>query len=639
MQCSYPSCSCTPEALHGAAGRAIVLHLLNAREAGAETTVSGRLCKHVRVNAVDEPERHDSEESDEAARGGLMYLQQLGFRRLDLLEQRAAALEVLDRSSLAGDRRATAYNPLPEQVQRLLAVATDHLRTVQVTVEDSGGKIPAIFTLVRSAYETTGLPEPLTALRAVDTLRSRGRLIARKPMSDRGECEHQIESHQRLRSSGRTRGRWATGIASVTVASLFTVSIPAANATTGESLDVATSERTVITGTVARDGRPVKHADILLIAWPNHSTLAALEDGERVPTLAAGRVVANASGRFAVDVDPADIPSQYKEPDGGVHFEVVAADATEEVFWEFSTAGGARSAKTHPALAVWPNARVSEDSLRGRAARNIGPTHIDLDLGMRPTARELDDDPATWIDDEESQRVVPSQAVLRGSAPKEPRRADFDRRIDSSDGGFTTLGQGWCATGTYQNGRTESFMRTVGTTQAKNYVVQTSSSSHTLGIAYKSGSTSSWTQDGTTTTTTGVSSTDHLGYNVTIRNQVNYRKHIPCDGVPLGAERWRPSSIHSLGSSYVLHSSRPAWTAAANCTTYPGSTGVKEKTVGTNVTFSSGVNFSYVSLSAKAAYASSTVQRWTPTNTGSFKLCGSTSSGWAGAPQAGAFVP
>jgi hypothetical protein len=100
---------------------------------------------------------HDTREPEDQAKRGLQFLQ-VGFRRLDALELRATALTVRDRSSLAGDRDAASYNPIPDQVLGLLSAATDHLRAVQVTVEETGGKILAmsLFTLVRSAYEATG---------------------------------------------------------------------------------------------------------------------------------------------------------------------------------------------------------------------------------------------------------------------------------------------------------------------------------------------------------------------------------------------------------------------------------------------------------------------------------------------------
>ncbi len=101
--------------------------------------------------------RTDTRESEEDALRGMEFLQR-GFRRLVAIEERVESLRVHERTSLAGDRDATPYDPIPDQVLGLIGTATDHLRAVQVTVEDSGGKVlaMALFTLVRSAYEAVG---------------------------------------------------------------------------------------------------------------------------------------------------------------------------------------------------------------------------------------------------------------------------------------------------------------------------------------------------------------------------------------------------------------------------------------------------------------------------------------------------
>lgn len=105
-----------------------------------------------------EPEQpRSTRESKEESERGFVFLRS-GFARLTGLEKRIAALEVHEPSSLSADRNWTRLNPIPDQVVGLLGSATDHLRAIQVTVEDSGGKIMAmsLFTLLRSAYEATG---------------------------------------------------------------------------------------------------------------------------------------------------------------------------------------------------------------------------------------------------------------------------------------------------------------------------------------------------------------------------------------------------------------------------------------------------------------------------------------------------
>lgn len=401
------------------------------------------------------------------------------------------------------------------------------------------------------------------------------------------------------------------------------------------ALDVNVSADTVVTGVVTKDGKPVAGADVLLIAWPNDAVLDALADGERVNTRVVARDAANDAGQFEVSLTPDSLSPEHRRKDGGVQLELVIADRQSEVIWNFTAVGAASELSRNGAL-TWGNERVDQRSLAARSELGVGPTHISVEIGERPTVRELGDEPENWVDDNGG-RLSAAGATDRAVAPKEPRRADFDT-IATVDGDVTPLAQGWCATGTYETGRTESFIRTIGVIQAKNWVDQSSSSSHTLGIAYKSGS-GAWSQSGTASRTTSTSSSDHLSYNGTLRNKVNYRKYVGCDGTPLNAEQWRSSSIHSLGSSVIIHSTRPDWQKSANCTNYPATTGTKSKTSGSNVTYSAGVNFSKISLSARASYSSYTKQRWVPSGgSGRFNLCGSSSSGWSGAAQAGAFV-
>ena len=100
---------------------------------------------------------HDNRETVDDARRGLLSLQ-LGFRRHEVLAERADALEVASGSALAHDRDAATYNPVPDLVFNILGTALDHLHGLQVSVEGSGGSILAMssFTLIRSTFEAAG---------------------------------------------------------------------------------------------------------------------------------------------------------------------------------------------------------------------------------------------------------------------------------------------------------------------------------------------------------------------------------------------------------------------------------------------------------------------------------------------------
>lgn len=100
---------------------------------------------------------YNTRESDEQAQAGLQDLKR-AFRRYDSLVARANVLDVDEGSSLAGDRDASGYMPVPDLVENTLGVALDHLHALKVSVEGSGGALLAMasFTLIRTAYEATG---------------------------------------------------------------------------------------------------------------------------------------------------------------------------------------------------------------------------------------------------------------------------------------------------------------------------------------------------------------------------------------------------------------------------------------------------------------------------------------------------
>lgn len=271
-------------------------------------------------------------------------------------------------------------------------------------------------------------------------------------------------------STSSTLVRTAAVVIGVAVAGTLTAAAPASENFGG----VATDAHTVVTGVVTRDGTPVARADVLLIAWPNDEVMDALEDGERVNTKVVGQEVADSAGRFAVSLDRRSLSTEYHRPDGGVQLEVVVADAADEVSWHF-TAAASTSLRS-----AWGNDRIDQRDLAERTLLNIGPTHVSIDIGKRPKAHELGDEPETWVDSSDEQLTL-SAADQLATGAKEPRRALFDDDIAIS-GDVTPLGQGWCATGSYKKGLQEDFIRTIGVKNATNWVDQTTSSSHSLGI-------------------------------------------------------------------------------------------------------------------------------------------------------------
>lgn len=171
-------------------------------------------------------------ESDELASLGLQLLQ-ASFRRLDTLEALLVGLDTAAGSALDGDRAAQPFQPVADHVIGCLSVATDHLRGVQVTVEDSGGKILplAMYTLIRSAYEAAGTALWLLAPTARDEriwramqLTWESRRQVRSVRTQLGESEdagftrmeHRLEELRNRRGSLRGRTLKRSDITSVT---------------------------------------------------------------------------------------------------------------------------------------------------------------------------------------------------------------------------------------------------------------------------------------------------------------------------------------------------------------------------------------------------------------------------------------
>ncbi len=100
--------------------------------------------------------QHDRQETSEHEELGRRSLS-LSFRRYESLAARSEAQSVRPGSSLAGDRAATPYSSVPDQVRASVGVALDHLHAFKLIVVDGEAALPfAMYTLVRSAYEAAG---------------------------------------------------------------------------------------------------------------------------------------------------------------------------------------------------------------------------------------------------------------------------------------------------------------------------------------------------------------------------------------------------------------------------------------------------------------------------------------------------
>ncbi|WP_143073175.1 hypothetical protein [Flavimobilis marinus] len=76
------------------------------------------------------------------------------FARLDTAESRSSAFKVRHGSLLAGDDRATAYDPVSYQVRYLFMAAFDHLGMLKRALDKDGMPVVAAYPLVRAALES-----------------------------------------------------------------------------------------------------------------------------------------------------------------------------------------------------------------------------------------------------------------------------------------------------------------------------------------------------------------------------------------------------------------------------------------------------------------------------------------------------
>lgn len=151
-------------------------------------------------------ERDDRQESAEHEELGRRLLER-GFARYDALLVRAEALQVRLGSSLAGDRAATPYSSVPDQVRTNIGVALDHLHAFKIVVVNGQAVLPfAMFTLLRSAYESMGtalwLMQPSSrderVLRSLKLARDNRRLV-----------------HALMEKDGRKDPRWSDSLAAL----------------------------------------------------------------------------------------------------------------------------------------------------------------------------------------------------------------------------------------------------------------------------------------------------------------------------------------------------------------------------------------------------------------------------------------
>lgn len=365
----------------------------------------------------------------------------------------------------------------------------------------------------------------------------------------------------------------------------------------------------LVAGTVREDQRPVADALIVARIWPNTSVLQQLKVGEKAPVKIVDYATTGPSGEFAVSLLPRLVDDEYMEVDGSVSVQLWLVHDGKEVPWNFS----ALPPTGKEAFENW-----STEPIRQSDSKLGDVLEINFEIGGEPNVRQSDDPASSWLG-------VDSYASSdRGS-------------LSLVDGGVPVAlatSTCWAAVpvgGTWLYNNRERFMAVYGWTGAKATISQavSSSSSHTVGVAYKP-NVGSWTVNGSTTQTisTGSAQTITGITNAFIHNSINYRRW-NCseanDNTTIVGTEIRPAGFYDIFNE--PHTSALHVSYTLGCVLK--SSGTIIKTQGTNQTFSAGVSTPYINLSARSGFNQGTRLEFNVTAPS--KVCGNSAQGWLAA--------
>jgi hypothetical protein len=385
------------------------------------------------------------------------------------------------------------------------------------------------------------------------------------------------------------------------------------------------ADATLVQGTITGTS-PVAGADVTLTAWPSTRTLAAQAEGDTVPTLALDATTSDSSGDYTLSADLSRLPAAYVEDGGAVSLQVdVAAAGVSQTYNLSAAVPGSVAA-----------AAADDVAVAG------APDRLDFDLAnstVTDAARDAvavsnDDDPAAAMPVDFSPTFTTPSAAATDTGPSV---SDNPASLPPPPGPNYPCGY-WTKVGTYLN-RPEHFMDAYAWTGAPATVVETSTSSHSLGIDVSLNG-KAWSLAGSVSADTRESNESGRTVSAGTRmyNGVNYLKYSQLCRYHdrAGKVHWYTDSEMRPGGFFDLTEGQFERPVAdpdfAYCdVVYPGDR--KTKSRGTNVTYSSGVSIvGVVSTSAHASFAQDTSITWNITAKSLF--CGSTSAGPLRAPQA-----
>ncbi|MFE2062408.1 DNRLRE domain-containing protein [Streptomyces sp. NPDC059467] len=242
-------------------------------------------------------------------------------------------------------------------------------------------------------------------------------------------------------------------------------------------------------------GAPVTDADVVLYAWPDNDTDAALQEGDSVKLQPVAKAVSDASGNYALRIGDLSTIAPQEDGNGIVNFETVAYSGSTQANFNFprklisastSSTGTAYLAAVTAAGSTI-DAFASSDAAAETASADIAPVTATLALSSLSSSTTDSDsaDPTRGSDD-----TPESVTDTPGSADPDDTAADYDEGV--TKGCMATLkknlGPQWVIVG-------QTYSATTGVEHTLSY---SKGASSTLGVGVSAeGTYGSWEASGT----------------------------------------------------------------------------------------------------------------------------------------------
>lgn len=405
----------------------------------------------------------------------------------------------------------------------------------------------------------------------------------------------------------------------------------------------------VATGVVDHNGTPEAGVTVTAFAEPSPEALdAAGATGVRM--LPLGQATTDPAGSFDVYADLSTAPAAYRNNDGGMDILVLATDATGQLSWNYTLYPKAGNVPAGSPVAPASTAEISATGLT--ATGELAPK-LSMDLGSG-VVNMVGNDPATWLDEQGTPLGALAPSVVRTpvlapqtgltsyatsylSAGPAVQSAMLTETTSTLGGvapaaitpAYAGIGCGmtyW--TSLWKYGVREHYLNAYSFSGAKVTLEEgvSGSWSATLGVVAES-SKGTLSGSGTVGKTWGGHVSQSGIVDASISNRINYRAQMTSC---FPGRKWLPYSVADLITDITY---APHVNYSASCyARVPGATWTTESA--RNATWSSGVSFPGISVSAQSGYGTSQKMSFNFTSNG--RICGNNAQGPVSSSQVSA---